>query len=46
MVDLKLKICGGSSIREILVREAKSYCATKLIVGTAAKLHTIRSLTS
>ncbi|XP_022772340.1 probable receptor-like serine/threonine-protein kinase At5g57670 isoform X2 [Durio zibethinus] len=45
-VDLKLKICGGSSIRKILVREAKSYSATKLIVGTTAKFHTIRSTTS
>ncbi|OMO91237.1 hypothetical protein CCACVL1_07181 [Corchorus capsularis] len=45
-VDLKLKICRGSSIRKILVREAKSYSATKLIVGTTAKLHTIRSSTS
>ncbi|XP_022749060.1 probable receptor-like serine/threonine-protein kinase At5g57670 [Durio zibethinus] len=45
-VDLKLKICRGSSIRKILVREAQSYSATKLIVGTAAKLHKIRSSTS
>ncbi|XVE55264.1 hypothetical protein DITRI_Ditri03aG0145300 [Diplodiscus trichospermus] len=45
-VDLKLKICRGSSIRKILVREAKSYSATKLIVGTATKLHKIRSSTS
>ncbi|XP_022768078.1 probable receptor-like serine/threonine-protein kinase At5g57670 [Durio zibethinus] len=45
-VDLKLKICRGSSIRKILVMEAKSYSATKLIVGTAAKLHKIRSSTS
>ncbi|XWS25078.1 hypothetical protein CRYUN_Cryun27aG0040200 [Craigia yunnanensis] len=45
-VDLKLKISRGSSIRKILVREAKSYSATKLIVGTAAKLHKIRSSTS
>ena len=45
-VDLKLKICRGSSIRKMLVREAISYSATKLIVGTAAKLHKIRSSTS
>lgn len=45
-VDLKLKICRGSSIRKILVREANSYNASKLIVGTAAKHHTIRSSTS
>ncbi|XVF39250.1 hypothetical protein PTKIN_Ptkin01aG0020200 [Pterospermum kingtungense] len=45
-VDLKLKICRGSSTRKILVSEAKSYSATKLIVGTATKHHTIRSSTS
>ncbi|CAN0928433.1 Protein kinase STUNTED [Linum grandiflorum] len=32
-VDLKLKICRGSSIRKILVREANSYSAKKLILG-------------
>ncbi|KAH9691396.1 protein kinase domain-containing protein [Citrus sinensis] len=30
-VDLKLKICRGTSIRKILVREAQSYSATKFI---------------
>lgn len=45
-VDLKLKICRGTSIRKILVREAKSYSATKFIVGTARNHHTIRSTTS
>ncbi|XP_038990638.1 probable receptor-like serine/threonine-protein kinase At5g57670 [Hibiscus syriacus] len=45
-VDLKHKICRGTSISKILVREAKSYSATKLIVGTAAKTHKIRSSTS
>ncbi|KAG6435909.1 hypothetical protein SASPL_100790 [Salvia splendens] len=34
-VDLKLKICRGSSIQKILVREAKSYYASEVIVGTA-----------
>ncbi|KAK9167353.1 hypothetical protein Scep_002544 [Stephania cephalantha] len=34
-VDLKLKICRGSSIRKVLVREAKSYSASKVVVGTA-----------
>ncbi|KAI3838454.1 hypothetical protein MKX03_013218 [Papaver bracteatum] len=39
-VDLKLKICrGSSSIRKILVREAKSYGASELILGTATKNH-------
>ncbi|XP_022939108.1 uncharacterized protein LOC111445110 isoform X1 [Cucurbita moschata] len=45
-VDLKLKICRGASARKILVREAKSYRATNVIVGTARKLHKIRSSTS
>ncbi|KAH9757224.1 protein kinase domain-containing protein [Citrus sinensis] len=45
-VDLKLKICRGTSIRKILVREAQSYSATKFIVGTAKNHHTIRSTTS
>ncbi|EEF42091.1 protein kinase STUNTED [Ricinus communis] len=45
-VDLKLKICRGSSIRKILVREAKSYSATNIIVGAARTHHTIRSPTS
>ncbi|KAL0314363.1 UNVERIFIED_CONTAM: hypothetical protein Sangu_2280700 [Sesamum angustifolium] len=45
-VDLKLKICRGSSIRKILVREAKSYYATEVIVGTAQTHHTIRSSAS
>nr|DAD24729.1 TPA_asm: hypothetical protein HUJ06_026193 [Nelumbo nucifera] len=42
-VDLKLKICRGSSIRRVLVREAKSYLATKVIVGTATHHHAIGS---
>lgn len=45
-MDLKLKICRGASARKILVREAKSYRATNVIVGTARKLHKIRSSTS
>lgn len=45
-VDLKLKICRGSSIRKILVREAKAFLATKVIVGTARNHHTIRPSTS
>ncbi|KAM7507794.1 hypothetical protein LguiA_018247 [Lonicera macranthoides] len=45
-VDLKLKICRGSSIRKIIVREAKSYGATEVIVGTARNHHTIRSSAS
>ncbi|KNA12676.1 hypothetical protein SOVF_123750 isoform A [Spinacia oleracea] len=45
-VDLKLKICRGSSVRKIIVREANSCDASKVIVGTAAKHHTIRSSAS
>lgn len=45
-VDLKLKICRGSSIQKILVREAKSYYASEVIVGTAQTHHTIRSSAS
>ncbi|KAK9073136.1 hypothetical protein SSX86_007459 [Deinandra increscens subsp. villosa] len=42
-VDLKLKICRGASARKIIVREAKSYGADEVIVGTARTHHAIRS---
>ncbi|KAC9618559.1 hypothetical protein E3N88_33492 [Mikania micrantha] len=42
-VDLKLKICRGTSIRKIIVREAKSYDANEVIVGTARTHHAIKS---
>lgn len=45
-VDLKLKICRGSSVHKILVREAKSYFATEIIVGTAQNHHSLRSSVS
>ncbi|XAR62851.1 Non-specific serine/threonine protein kinase [Bertholletia excelsa] len=45
-VDLKLKICRGPSIRKILVREALTYFATEVILGTARNQHTIRSSAS
>ncbi|KAF2284465.1 hypothetical protein GH714_022056 [Hevea brasiliensis] len=45
-VDLKLKVCRGSSARKILVREAKSSGAGKVIVGTSKTRHKIRSSTS
>lgn len=45
-VDLKLKICRGSSAKKILVREAKSFSANKVIVGTSRSYHTIRSSAS
>lgn len=41
-----MKICRGSSIRKILVREAKSSFATELILGTATNHHAIKSSTS
>ncbi|OIT30051.1 PREDICTED: probable receptor-like serine/threonine-protein kinase At5g57670 [Nicotiana attenuata] len=44
-VDLKLKICRGTSIRKIIVREANAYLATDVILGTASH-HTIRSSAS
>jgi len=44
--DLKLNICRGTSVRKILVREAKAYSASKIIVGTARSHHKIRSSTS
>ncbi|KAK4747343.1 hypothetical protein SAY87_026380 [Trapa incisa] len=45
-VDLKLKICRGSSIRKILVREAKLYSAAKVIVGVMQSHGPIGSPTS
>ncbi|XP_071702637.1 protein kinase STUNTED [Rutidosis leptorrhynchoides] len=45
-VDLKLKICRGASIKKILVREAKSYGANEVIVGTSRTNHTVRSSSS
>ncbi|KAJ4840053.1 hypothetical protein Tsubulata_038188 [Turnera subulata] len=42
-VDLKLKICRGSSIRKIIVREAKCYGATNVIVGAPKNHHSIWS---
>ncbi|KAK2453353.1 kinase with adenine nucleotide alpha hydrolase domain-containing protein [Trifolium repens] len=41
-VDLKLKICRGSSVRKILVREANEYCASHVIVGKPQGLGKIR----
>ncbi|XVF14871.1 hypothetical protein REPUB_Repub09cG0098200 [Reevesia pubescens] len=45
-VDLKLKVCRGSSPKKILVREAKSYEAAKLILGTSKVYHPIHSSAS
>ncbi|KAG5036211.1 putative receptor-like serine/threonine-protein kinase [Glycine soja] len=44
-VDLKLKICRGSSVKKSLVREANGYSATHIVVGTTHGLHKIRSST-
>nr|GMD65342.1 probable receptor-like serine/threonine-protein kinase At5g57670 [Ipomoea batatas] len=45
-VDLKFKVCRGSPVRKILVREAKTYRAANLVVGTSSTHHTIRSTVS
>lgn len=45
-VDLKLKVCRGSSAKKILVREAKSSGAAKIVVGTSKTHHKISSSTS
>ncbi|KAK9740981.1 hypothetical protein RND81_03G074600 [Saponaria officinalis] len=45
-VNLKLKICRGSSIRKIIVREATLYSSSTVIVGTTSRHHTIRSSTA
>ncbi|KAL9233354.1 hypothetical protein vseg_008369 [Gypsophila vaccaria] len=45
-VDLKLKVCRGSSLRKILVREAKVYDGATLILGACKVQHSIRSPTS
>jgi hypothetical protein len=34
-VDLRLKVCRGSKVRKILVREAKSYGEATVVVGTS-----------
>ncbi|KAA8547077.1 hypothetical protein F0562_003506 [Nyssa sinensis] len=45
-VDLKLKVCRGTSVRKILVREVQSYGAANLVVGTSGAHHTILSSVS
>ncbi|KAF8092645.1 hypothetical protein N665_0407s0024 [Sinapis alba] len=45
-VDLKLKLCRGDSARKIIAREARSFCAWKVIVGVSKTHHTIRSSAS
>ncbi|CAL0327426.1 unnamed protein product [Lupinus luteus] len=45
-VDLKLKICKGSSVKKILVREAKAYAAKHVMVGISQVHHKIWSYKS
>lgn len=45
-VDLKLKVCRGTSVKKILVREAKASDAATIVVGTSRTRHRIRSSTS
>ncbi|ESR45364.1 protein kinase domain-containing protein [Citrus sinensis] len=45
-VDLKLKVCRGTSVKKIIVKEAKSYGEAKVIVGISKTHRTIRSSVS
>ncbi|KAF9609756.1 hypothetical protein IFM89_018204 [Coptis chinensis] len=45
-VDLKLKICRGPSTRKVLVREAKAYLASMVIVGSSKKHRVIGLLST
>ncbi|ONK73287.1 uncharacterized protein A4U43_C04F29360 [Asparagus officinalis] len=40
-IDLKLKVCKGSSLRRVLVREANAFVASQLILGVAKHSHAI-----
>nr|XP_009404967.1 PREDICTED: probable receptor-like serine/threonine-protein kinase At5g57670 [Musa acuminata subsp. malaccensis] len=42
-IDLKLKICKGSSIRKLLVSETKSFAASQLILGVTKNNRTMGS---
>ncbi|CAL9774711.1 unnamed protein product [Musa acuminata subsp. burmannicoides] len=42
-IDLKLKICKGSSIRKVLVREAKAFASSLLILGVTKNSRAIGS---
>ncbi|KAK6923468.1 Protein kinase domain [Dillenia turbinata] len=42
-VDLKLKVCRGSSVSQTIVNEAKFYEAATVVVGISSTRHTIRS---
>ncbi|KAJ6807301.1 receptor protein kinase TMK1 [Iris pallida] len=45
-IDLKLKLCRGSSVQKVLVRETMASAASKLIVGTSKNPHGIRFSTT
>ncbi|KAL4294917.1 hypothetical protein HN51_045762 [Arachis hypogaea] len=45
-IDLKLKVCRGSSTKKVLVQEATSFGVETVILGTSATQHTIRSSVS
>ncbi|MQL72745.1 hypothetical protein Taro_005145 [Colocasia esculenta] len=45
-IDLKLKICRGSSLRKVLVTEVNNFSATKLVLGVSGNGRTIGSSTS
>ncbi|KAL0695073.1 hypothetical protein Bca4012_062253 [Brassica carinata] len=45
-VELKLKLCRGSSTRKVLVREAKLCNGSKVVVGVSKSHHTIHSSVS
>ncbi|KAK9230135.1 hypothetical protein WN944_023102 [Citrus x changshan-huyou] len=45
-VDLKLKVCRGTSVKKIIVKEAKSYGEAKVIVGISKTHRKIRSSVS
>ncbi|KAK7316937.1 hypothetical protein RJT34_00766 [Clitoria ternatea] len=42
-VGLRLKVCRGSSVRKVLVEEAKAFGVSTVILGTSKSHHTIRS---
>lgn len=45
-MDLKLKLCRGDSARKIIAREARSFCAWKVLVGVSRTHNAIRSSAS
>lgn len=45
-MDLKLKLCRGNSARKIISQEARSFGASKVLVGVSKSHHAIRSSAS